>query len=112
MPILAFLLGNWKFVLLGLLLAIIGVQTWRLDRCQKNYEEFRISVEALGRAQEAETKRIIAEREKAAKESENALKTKLEDISSKYVAARKQLRDAGPGKLSTLASAAPSLSSC
>ena len=35
MGVIPLLLSNWKLILLGLLLAAIGVQTARLDWCQK-----------------------------------------------------------------------------
>jgi hypothetical protein len=110
MPIISLLLGNWKLVLLGLLVAAVGYLNWRLESCKKGAEEYRISVEALGKAQEMETARIIKEREKAAQEAQNALQTRLTDLASKYAAARRQLRDKpGPESVPTLASAAPVL---
>ena len=106
-----FLLANWRLVLVAALCAAIGIQTWRLNSCQQEFNDFRISVEALGRAQEAETARIIAEREKAAKEAQNALQTRLDSLSTKYAAARKRLRDNPGGGSVPTEPAAPALAS-
>lgn len=45
-PFVTFLLGNWKLIGIGLLVAAIGVQTFRLDLCQSGREEDRVSAEA------------------------------------------------------------------
>ena len=54
----AFLLGNWKLILLGLLVAAIGVQTMRLDYCQKGRAEDQAKITVLG-AQLAEQNRAV-----------------------------------------------------
>lgn len=87
-----FLLANWRLVVLAVLLATIGVQTWRLDRCSRAYEAYRIEVKALGAAQEAENARKQAEREKIAHETNAALQKRLSDLGARY----KRLRD-NPG---------------
>lgn len=46
MPILAFVLSNWKWVLLGILVAAIGVQTFRLDLCQSGRHKDQVAAEA------------------------------------------------------------------
>ena|SRR3990167_2354537 len=69
----AFLLGNWRLVLMALLLAAIGIQTLRLDWCQKGRAEDRARITVLG-AQIAEQNRAVEELERqgAAKATEAA----------------------------------------
>jgi len=107
-----FLLANWRALLLGTIILILGIQTWRLDSCKKDYHAFKVSVEALAKAQEMENARIAKERERLNKEAQDALKKANDDLSSRYAAARKRLRerpDAGsvptPTQTPTLASA-------
>lgn len=71
MPFLTILLGNWRLVLLGVLLLAIGVQTWRLDRAQTRekavqaaFDKFKGGVAALGAKAQADA----LEREKQDKE--------------------------------------------
>lgn len=47
MPILAFALSNWKWVLMAVLVAAYGVQTWRLDLCQKGRLKDQVAAEAV-----------------------------------------------------------------
>jgi hypothetical protein len=42
------LLSNWKLVIMGLLVAAIGVQTLRLDYCQKARAEDQAKITVLG----------------------------------------------------------------
>ena len=92
-----FLIANWRIVLLALLLAIIGVQTLRLDRCQTSFHDYKVSVEALGRAQQLENERIQKEREVAEKESTDAKNRAIADLSSRYASARRMLDNARRG---------------
>ncbi len=43
----ALLLANWRWVLMGLLLAVVGVQSWRLDSCQQGRREDKVAAEAV-----------------------------------------------------------------
>lgn len=70
MPVLAFVMGNWKLILLGLLLATIGVQTFRLDMCKSGRHKDKVSAEAervhlsaLLQAQEQAVSDIVKESE-------------------------------------------------
>ena len=102
-----FLLANWRLLILGSLLLVLGIQTWRLDRCKTGWHDYEVAVQALGQAQLAENERIAREREKAAKEAVNALKKSNMDLAARYADARRRLRDdPGPGAVPTLASAA------
>ena len=103
-----FLIANWRIVLLALLLATIGVQTWRLDRCQTSFHDYQVSVEALGRAQQLENERIQKEREAAEKESTDAKNRAIADLSIRYAYARRMLNNARSGAVPT-PSEAPSL---
>lgn len=54
---LSLLIANWRWVLMGLLLAALGIQTWRLgnaedalESVQTAYSEYRGGVKALGEA--------------------------------------------------------------
>src|SRR3990167_7405853 len=70
---LTFLLGNWRLVLMALLRAAIGIQTLRLDWCQKGRAEDQAKITILG-AEIAEQNRAVEELERqgAAKATESA----------------------------------------
>lgn len=95
-----FLLANWRLVLLAVLLAAIGVQTWRLDRSQAahtkleaEFNAFKGAVAALGEQakREAAAKEASDRANKEKADAENA-KTRR-DLAGVYDAYRK-LRDA------------------
>ena len=70
---LLFALNNWRLVLMALLLAAIGIQTLRLDWCQKGRAEDQARITVLG-AQIAEQNRAVEElqRQGVAKATEAA----------------------------------------
>lgn len=105
-----FLLLYWRYVVMALLLAALGIQTMRLHHEQKAFNDFRVSVEALGRAQKAENERILKERETTAKEVEDAKNKAISDLSTRYAAARRLLNDARSGGVPSTP-AAPTLAS-
>ena len=43
----ALLLANWRWVLMGLLLAALSFQTWRVDMCKKGRHEDKVAAEAV-----------------------------------------------------------------
>ena len=103
-----FLLANWRLLILGSLLLVLGIQTWRLDRCKTAFHDYEVAVQALGQAQLAENERIAREREKAAKEVTDALKKQNQDLAGRYADARRRLRDdPGVSRVSVSGSAAP-----
>lgn len=116
MPVLTFLLGNWRLLIMGILLLIVGIQTWRLDRAEKREEavraefaEFKGGVAALGaKAQKEALERERRDVERKEKADADHAKTKS-DLNAVYAAYR-SLRDqrSGGGGLS---SPAPSASS-
>lgn len=46
MPFLTFLLGNWRMLVFGVLMLVLGIQTWRLDSCKKGRLEDKVGYEA------------------------------------------------------------------
>lgn len=75
-----FLLANWRLVLLGVLLAVIGVQTWRLDRSQKEtvavqaaFAAFKATTAAIGERARADAliKESADKERKAKADAEN-----------------------------------------
>jgi hypothetical protein len=50
MPIISLLLANWKWVLLGLMVAAIGYLNWRLESCKRVAEEYKVMAEAREKA--------------------------------------------------------------
>ena len=80
------LLGNWRLVLLGVLVLAIGVQTWRLDRAQTReasiqaaFDKFKGGVAALGAKAQEEALRKEAE-DKAKKEKADAENKQSQDL--------------------------------
>ena len=73
----AFLLGNWRLILVGLLLAGLGIQSARLDYCKKGRAEDQARITVLG-AQLAEQNRAVEALQAAgaakAKEAAEALR--------------------------------------
>lgn len=102
-----FLLANWRLVLLAVLMGVIGIQTWRLERCSDAYEAYRVEVKALGAAQEAENARKLVEREKIAHETNAALQKRLSDLGARY----KRLHDNPSGGSVSTEPPAPDLAS-
>lgn len=47
MPIISLLLGNWKLLIMGSLLLLLGIQTWRVDLCQKGRHKDAVAAEAV-----------------------------------------------------------------
>lgn len=45
MPVLAFLLGHWQYVLIGVLVLALGVQSKRLDWCQEGRAEDQVQAQ-------------------------------------------------------------------
>ena len=86
-----FLLANWRILLLGAIILSLGIQTWRLDRCQTKFEEFRISTEALGRAQKAKNEADAKFNQEVVNETIAAKDAAISDLSTRYAAARKLL---------------------
>jgi len=104
-----FLLANWRLVLLAVLLGVIGVQTWRLDRSQAefkaleaSFEQFKGSVRALGEKAKADVALQQAkDNERKAKSDAENSKTRR-DLSGVYAAYRslRDSRSSGGGGLS------------
>lgn len=67
----AFLLSNWRWVIIGGLCIALLVQTARYEFVEMAFEEFKIETRTAGRVQEEQTKARIAE-ERAAKEKADA----------------------------------------
>ena len=108
-----FLLANWRLVVLAVLLGVIGLQTWRLDRSQAefkaleaSFEQFKGSVKALGEKAKADAalQQARDSERKAKSDAENA-KTRR-DLAGIYAAYR-SLRDSR-GSGGSLLPAAPS----
>jgi hypothetical protein len=47
MPIISLLLGNWKLVLLGLLVAAVGYLNWRLESVKQARHKDAVAAEAI-----------------------------------------------------------------
>lgn len=56
--VIAFVLNNWRWLLVAALLAAVGIQTLRLDWCQKGRAEDQAKITVLG-AQIAEQNRAV-----------------------------------------------------
>ena len=102
-----FILANWKLLVLGSLILILGIQTWRLDRCQKSFHDFEVSVEAIGRAQKAKVEADKKANEALTKEVTDAKDKAISNLSSRYARARLLNRPGGGGMSSP--TEAPSL---
>lgn len=87
------------------------MQSWRLERCQTAFHDFRVAQEALGKAQELENARIAAQRAKSTQEALDAKDKAISDLSRRYAAARMR-NNPGPGSVPTLSAAAPLIGSC
>lgn len=86
----------WWAVPLVLLLLAIGVQTHRLNTAQADlaslqteYDTFKGGVEALGNAQIAKNKEIVANQERVSRETSTSYQHRLDLINAEY----KRLRD-------------------
>lgn len=110
----SFLVSNWRLVAFGILLAALGIQTWRLGSCQTSYQEFRVSTEAIARAQKAKNEAIREANEKLTQEVVDAKDKMLADLSTRYARARRDARrvpvNPGSGSLPA-APEAPALAS-
>jgi len=104
-------LANWRIVAVAALLLVLGVQTWRLDRCQTKFEEFRITTEALGRAQKAKNAADKEANEQLTQEVVDAKDKAIVDLSTRYAAARKRLHEHSRGGGVQGATETPSLAS-
>jgi hypothetical protein len=81
-----FLLANWRWVLIGLLIASTGLfyKLWRED--VRAFNAYKIEVAALGKAAEMEKKRIETEHAKVTKEIKDAIPKKIATARSNAVA--------------------------
>lgn len=72
-----FLLANWKFVLIGLLVFTTGFcyKLWREE--VRAFAVFKAQVEVLGKAAQVEKERIEREHEKVTKEIKDAIPKKI-----------------------------------
>ena len=103
-------LANWRILILGAIILLLGIQTWRLNNCQNDFEQFRITTEALGRAQKAKVEADKEANEKLTKEIVDAKDKAISDLSTRYAAARRVLNNARSGGVPT-PTEAPSLAS-
>lgn len=103
MPFLRMLLGNWQYVVIGLLVLAVGIQSKRVDwakdetlKVEAAYATFRAEVKVLGEKAKAETaKREADDRERKVRADAEHAKTKS-DLAGVYDAYRK-LRDSRSG---------------
>jgi uncharacterized protein YbbK (DUF523 family) len=81
-----FLLANWRWVLIGLLIASTGLfyKLWRED--VRAFNAYKIEVAALGKAAEMEKARIETEHAKTTKEIKDAIPKKIAAARSNAVA--------------------------
>ena len=81
-----FLLANWRWVLIGLLIASTGLfyKLWRED--VRAFNAYKIEVAALGKAAEMEKARIETEHAKVTKEIKDAIPKKIAAARSNAVA--------------------------
>ena len=81
-----FLLANWRWVLIGLLIASTGLfyKLWRED--VRAFNAYKIEVAALGKAAEMEKKWIETEHAKVTKEIKDAIPKKIAAARSTAVA--------------------------
>ena len=81
-----FLLANWRWVLIGLLIASTGLfyKLWRED--VRAFNAYKIEVAALGKAAEMEKKWIETEHAKVTKEIKDAIPKKIATARSNAVA--------------------------
>jgi len=107
-----FLLANWRLLIVGSLLLVLGIQTWRLDSCKKGWHDYEVSVQALAKAQDAENKRIANSRKELENETTAAKDKAIADLSIRYADARKRLRDYRPGSVSAPGEAPALASAC
>lgn len=92
-----FILANWRVLLLAVLVASSAMffKFWRNEVA--DFTAYRIEVAALGKAAEAEKKRIEAEHAKTTKEIKDAIPKKLAAARSGAVAAYLARMPAQPG---------------
>lgn len=72
------LLANWRFVALALLVAAIGIQTIRLQNLEAEYDHFRLEVAAAAKEAKAKADAINAHNELIQEELEHDIQTERE----------------------------------
>ena len=111
MPILSLLVSNWKLVVLGLMLAAIGIQTWRLDRCHKGFAEYRATAEirekALGETINVQNRAVAALETESKNRIARAEKGRLEALRMTQGARNEAERLRGLAKATQAPSACP-----
>ena len=73
------LLANWKLVGIGLLIAALGVQAYRLQDLREEYDYFRLEVEAAGREAKAKAEAIDAHNDLVKEEMEHDIHQQREE---------------------------------
>lgn len=90
---------GYAVLILGTFVLILGmavkVQTARLDSVKKQYADYRATVEAIGRAQEAKNKAEIEQRKKVTDARIYSLQKRLNDTTDKF----NRLRESGSGQV-------------
>ena len=84
-------LANYRILIVGAIVLALGVQTWRLDRYQQEYSNFKVTIEALGRAQKAKLEEDAKFNNEVTNETIAAKDRAISDLSTRYAAARKRL---------------------
>jgi len=107
-----FLIANWRVIVVATLLLLLGIQTWRLDRCQTQFEEFRIMTEALGRAQKAKNEADREANEQLTKEVVDAKDKAIAKLLTDGANYRRMLNDARRSRLPAKTEATPLSRAC
>jgi hypothetical protein len=105
MPILTFLLGNWRVVLLAVLVAALTVQTKRLDHAQAETAQVTAAFAVFKQQITAQAEQQRKDNERKAKEIDDANRAKLRDLDAAYAGYRQRVRD-GAGATASLVPAA------
>jgi len=91
--VVTFLLTQWKLVLVGILLALLGVQTMRIDRAHRQYAELQAQYAEASRKAEADARATERKWHDHAAELGATKDEQIRDIGSKLDAALASLRD-------------------
>jgi hypothetical protein len=91
--VVTFLLTQWKLVLVGILLALLGVQTVRIDRAHRQYAELQTQYAEASRKAEADARATERKWQDHANETTKAKDEQLLNINARLDDALGELRN-------------------
>lgn len=91
--VVTFLLTQWKLVLVGILLALLGVQTMRIDRAHRQYAELQTQYAEASRKAEADARATERKWQDHANETAKAKDETILNINARLDDALGELRN-------------------